>query len=169
MKLAFRLTFALVALLFAQLAVFAEDVLPDSGTYFIVNADKNLALEPLGATPGQNVFAKPYNKSGMQKWTINRIIDIKTKKPTNRYNIRVAGEVADLNFLPYPVADHTSMLGPEKSVYVLQPLSGAFVIKSVARNGDALFVQEVPESFTDVKFGPSDSTAKFQWVFEAAN
>lgn len=169
MKLAFRLSIAFLALMFAQLAVFAEDILPDSGTYFIINADKNLALEPLGATQGQNVFARPYNKSGMQKWTINRIIDIKTKKPTNRYNIRLAGETTGLNFLPFPVEDHTSMIGPDSATYVLQPLSGAFVVKSVSRNGDALFTQDVPELPTEVKFGPSDNTAKFQWVFEAAN
>ncbi len=169
MKFAVRSLMALAILLLTQLAVFAEDLLPDSGTYFIINTVANLALEPLAASSGQNVFAKPYTKGGMQKWTLNRIIDIKTKKPTNRYNIRVAGEITDLNFNPFPAEDHTSMVGPDKSVYVLQPLSGALVIKSVARNGDALFTQDVAESPTEVKFGPSDGSAKFQWIFEPAN
>lgn len=168
MKHALRFLTALLAMFVFPLIAFADE-LPDSGTYFIVNSAANLALEPLAASAGQNVFAQPYSKSGMQKWTINRIIDVKTKKPTNRYNIRVAGEATGLNFLPYPVADHTSMLGPDNAVYVLQPLNGALLVKSVARNGDALFTQPVPEMQTDVKFGPSDSSARFQWTFEPAN
>ena len=150
-------------------SVGAADTLPNSGTYFITNSSSGEALQPNGPTVAQNVFTEAYNKGGMQKWTITRLIDPKTKQPTNRYNIFLAGDTPGLNFQPSDYADHTSMILPDKSVMVLEPLSGAFLIKSVKRNGDALYIYPSPPGKTEARFGPSDSSAKFQWNFESAN
>lgn len=143
--------------------------LPDSGTYFIVSALNEEALEPGEAGVGQNVGLREFSRSGMQKWLLTRKIDASTKKPTNRYNIRLAGESQDLNFQPHPVAGMQAIISTDKSVFVLEPGDAGFLVKSVARNGDALYALVSPPSSDEAHFGPSDGSAKFRWKFIAAN
>jgi hypothetical protein len=147
----------------------AADSLPGSGTYFITNCSSGEALQPVGPTPGQNVLLYPFTKSGMQKWTVTRLIDPKTKQPTNRYTILLAGETPDLVFQPHDIAERTAMISPGKSIYVLEPVDGAVLVKSVKRNGDALYIYPCPPMNTEAHFGPNDNSAKFQWKFEGAN
>lgn len=164
---------ACVAILGALFAfagsVAAADSLPGTGTYFITNCSSGEALQPVGPTPGQNVLLYPADKGGMQKWSITRLLDPKTKQPTNRYNIQLAGETPDLFFQPHDIATCTALIGPGKSVFVLEPTDGAFIVKSVKRNGDALYIYPYPPMHTEAHFGPSDSSAKFQWKFDSAN
>lgn len=141
--------------------------LPDSGTYFIVNAASGDALQPSMASAGQNVFLKEFNKGGLQKWTLVRKVDPATKKPTNRYNIRLAGENAGLHFQPFPAPDHTAMISTDTSVFVLDSGEGGCLVKSVASNGDALYTYPYPPMDTEARFGPSDGSAKFRWNFIA--
>ena len=156
---------ALYALsLIAPNAAFSAD-LPNSGTYFILNALNDQALEPLGGTPGQNVFLTEYTKSGMQKWTVTRKVDPKTKKPTNRYTIKLAGDSTKLYLAPFPAANHTSMLDANASVYILQPEGDDFVVRSVDRNGDALCCVANPPSPSEVQIQPKEDSAKFRWKF----
>lgn len=144
-------------------------VLPDSGTYFIVSADNEEALEADAASVGQNVHLKEFNKNGLQKWTIARKVDIKTKKPTNRYNIRLAGETTDLNLQPHPVSTMSAILNPDASVLALEADETGILVKSVPRNGDALYILKQPPGYTESHFGPNDGTAKFRWNFIPAN
>jgi hypothetical protein len=150
-------------------SVSAADSLPGSGIYFITNCSSGEALQPVGPTPGQNVLLYPFTKSGMQKWTVTRLLDPKTKEPTNRYTIQLAGETPDLVFQPHDIAERTAMIGSGKSIFVLEPSNGALLVKSVKRNGDALYIYPYPPMNTEAHFGPSDSSAKFQWKFEGAN
>jgi hypothetical protein len=143
--------------------------LPNTGTYFIINNSSGEALQPVGPTVGQNILMYPSEKGGMQKWVVTRIIDPATKKPTNRYNIRLAGENDDLQFHPHDIADRTAVLLPGKSTMVLDATETGITIKSVERNGDALFVYPYPPMNSEARFGPSDGSAKYQWTFEAAN
>jgi hypothetical protein len=153
----------------APLSAIADE-LPNTGTYFIVNASSQDALQPVGATVGQNVLLYPYNKSGMQKWTINRRIDPKTNKPTNRYTIKLAGDNGTLNLVPHPsVPDATALVTEDTSVYVLEPAASGLLIKSLSRNGDALFVHPQPPMNAEACFGPSDGTTKFCWNFIATD
>jgi len=160
---------ALFAIAFCPRSVNAADSLPSTGTYFITNCSSGEALQPVGPTSGQNVLLYPFNKSGMQKWTVTRLLDPKTKQPTNRYTIQLAGETPDLVFQPHDIAERSAMIGPGKSIFVLEPSSGALLVKSVKRNGDALYIYPYPPMNTEAHFGPSDSSAKFQWNFEGAN
>lgn len=145
------------------------DPLPNSGTYFITSNSNEEALQPNGAMVAQNVFTNEFTKSGMQKWTIDRKIDIKTKKPTNRYTIRLAGENMHLFFQPHPISDHTAMVGDDKAVYVFEKTDNGLVIKSVGLNGDALYSAPNPPMNTEVKFGPNDGSNKFRWTFTLAD
>lgn len=140
------------------------DGLPETGTYFIINASSNEALQPNGPSLGQNVFLSEFNKGGMQQWKINRKIDPVTKKATNRYTIRLAGENEELNFQPHPsVSDRTPILGLDQAVFVLEPANGGVFVKSVARNGDAMYAFQA--SPPEAHFGPSDGSQKFLWNF----
>lgn len=139
--------------------------LPNTGTYFIVNLANEQALEAGQASAGQYVGTREFTKAGLQKWAINRKIDIKTKKPTNRYTIRLAGEITNLNFQPHPVSSMQSIISFDPSVFVLAPAESGFQIKSVPRNGDALCILESPPSYTETRFGPSDGSDKFLWKF----
>ncbi len=143
--------------------------LPNTGTYFILNALNDEALEPLEGTPGQNVFLAEYTKSGMQKWAVTRKIDPKTKLPTNRYTIRLAGDSTKLYLAPFPAPNHTSMLDPNPSVYILQKQGDDLLIRSVDRNGDSLCCVASPPSRNEVQIQPKDETSKFQWKFIATD
>lgn len=146
----------------------AEVALPNSGTYFMVNSKSGEAVQPLGPTPGNNVFMYEFNKAGAQKWTITRLVDPKTKQPTNRYNIRLAGETEGLNFAPHWMTERTAILDGSKSTFVLAPSGEGLLVKSVAKNGDAMSIYPVPASKTEVRFLPSDGSDKFLWVFQPA-
>jgi hypothetical protein len=157
------------ALAITLVASAAAVTLPDTGTYFILNKQSGEALQPAGSTVGQNVLTYEANKSGMQKWTVTRIIDPVTKKPTNRYTIKLAGENEDLQLHPHDIADACSVLLPGKSTMVLDAKEDGIVIKSVSRNGDALFIYPSPPMQAEARFGPSDGSAKYLWVFDPAN
>jgi hypothetical protein len=148
---------------FAPAAHLQADPLPNSGTYFIVSADSKEALQPVGSTVGQNVFLYEFNKSGVQKWTVTRKIDPKTKKPLNRYTIRLAGENNDLYLQPFPSPDHTCMISSGASVCSLAPGGGSFQIKSATLNGAALYTYPSPPGNTEPHFGPADSAQKCKW------
>jgi hypothetical protein len=139
--------------------------MPNTGMYFIINALNDHALEPLGGTPGQNVFLSEYTKSGMQKWNLTRQIDPKTKQPTNRYTIRLAGDSTKLYLAPFPVSNHTSILDSSPSVFIVQPAGDDFVIRSVARNGDSLCCVANPPLRDEVQIQPQDESSRFHWKF----
>ncbi len=153
----------------SQGATVGVDNLPDSGTYFIVSAESKEALQPVAGTAGQNVFLYEHNSSGMQKWVVTRKIDPKTKKPMNRYSIRLAGENNDLYLQPFPAPDHTCMISSGVSAFSLVPTAGSYVIKSAAQNGDALYISPNPPVQTEARFGPADGSQKFSWDFIPAN
>lgn len=142
--------------------------LPDSGTYFIVNAASEEALQPVQPSSGQNVILQGFSKSGLQKWTITRKIDAVSKKPTNRYTIRLAGENATLNLQPHPVQDCPAIISLDSEVFVLEPGESGFLVKSVTQNGDALCTLQSPPSDTETRFSPNDGSAKYRWNFISA-
>jgi hypothetical protein len=140
--------------------------LPNTGTYFIVNASSHEALQPGAPSLGQTVFLYEFNSGGTQKWMVTRKIDPATKKPTNRYSIRLAGENQDLNFQPHPsIGDAAAIIGTDKATYVLEPSGEGFLLKSVSKNGDALFIAPQQGYNTEPRFGPNDGSSKFQWNF----
>lgn len=143
--------------------------LPDTGTYFIINNSSGEALQPVGAMVGQNVLMYTADKGGLQKWLVTRNIDPKTKKPTNRYNIRLAGENGELYLQPHDIAGATSILLPDRSTFVLEAGEDGIIVKSVKRNGDAMFIFPYPPMNAEARFGPSDGSSKFMWTFEPAN
>lgn len=143
--------------------------LPNTGTYFIVNLANEEALEAGQASAGQYVGTREFTKAGLQKWTITRKIDITTKKPSNRYTIRLAGEVDNLNFQPHPVSSMQSIISFDSAVFTLAPAESGFLIKSVARNGDALRILQNPPAYTETRFAPSDGSDKFLWTFIPAS
>lgn len=159
----------LAAALITTIVPALADTLPESGTYYIINNGSGEALQPVGPTPGQNVLLYPANKSGMQKWTITRLIDVHTKKPTNRYEIKLAGENGELNFQPHDIADRTALILPEKSVMVIDAQDAGLLVKSVKRNGDALFAFPYPPLNSEARWGASDGSTKYLWTFEPAN
>lgn len=141
------------------------DGLPNTGTYYIISAANNQALQPNAPTLGQNVFLFEYNRGGTQKWKINRKIDPVTHQPTNRYTIRLAGENEDLNFQPHPsVSDATAIIGLDKAVFILEPTAGGVLVKSAEKNGDAMFTFQTSPN-AELHFGPSDGSSKFRWNF----
>lgn len=173
MKTFTKLTLSLTVACAAALSVVSQALadappLPDSGTYFIVNAASEQALQPVQASAGQSVYLQSFSKSGIQKWTITRKIDPATKKPTNRYNIRLAGENTTLQFQPHPVADSPAIVSTDKSTMVIESGESGCLIKSVSQNGDALCILQAPPSDTETRFSPDDGSAKFRWTFVSA-
>ncbi len=142
------------------------DKLPNSGTYFVINAASTEALQPNAPSLGQNIFAVEFNRGGTQKWKLDRKIDPITKKPLNRYTMKLDGENGELNFQTHPsVADRPPILGMEQSTFTLEPGPDGFLFKSVEKNGDALFIAPQSIGNTETKFGPSDGSKKFRWNF----
>lgn len=155
----------MLVLAFAPPVMSEDDPLPNSGTYFIVSADTKEALQPLAPTTGQNVFLSEYNQGGLQKWTIKRKIDPKTKKGLNSYTIKLMGDSNERNLAPFPAQDHTCMINIDPSNFSLAPVSGSFIIKCAELNGDSLYACPSPPGPTEARFGPSDGSKKFQWDF----
>ena len=153
---------ALAAFIF--LPAYAADTLPNSGTYYVVNCGSNVAVEPLAATSGQNVFLKDFNQGGLQKFVLTRKIDPKTKLPTNKYTIKSANEAATLFLKPFPIVDHTAMIDPTPSVFTFKPSAEGIVVESVAQNGDAMYALPA-EPFVELRFGPKAEDAKYKWKF----
>jgi len=145
------------------------DPLPVSGTYFIVNADTKEALTPNAASAAQNVFCTEYNQSGMQKWIVTRKIDPKTKKPLNRFTIKLSGENNDLWLQPFPAPGHTCMVSSGASDFTMAPIAGSVQLKNVSLNGDALYAYPTPPAPTEARFGPPSGDAKYRWDFIAAD
>jgi hypothetical protein len=153
---------------FAPVMAEVTDPLPESGTYFIVSALNEQAVQPAMPSAGQNVLLYDFNKGGVQKWTLTRKVDPKTHLPTNKYNIKLAGESTSLNLQPHPISDATAILG-DPSVYIFQPEEDGIVVRSVDRNGDAMFVVSSPPMKPEVHFGPKDESSKFRWKFVKAD
>ena len=139
------------------------------GTYFIINND--LALTPVDAGPGQNVFLKPFNRCGLQQWIITRT----GSGNTISYTIRLAGEVDGLWLQGYPVKDHTPVIGTRSGniSYRIVPVPdqpGYWYIKSLRYNDDALhaflFSKELP---MELRFDPAENGSKYLWQFEEVN
>jgi hypothetical protein len=168
MKLVNSFVAACAVLVAVAAPVFAIS-LPNTGTYFIINNSSSEALQPAGAMVGQNVLMYAADKSGMQKWLVTRNIDPKTKKPTNRYSIQLAGENGDLYLQPHDIAGAASILLQDKSTFVLEAGEDGILVKSPKRNGDAMFIFPSPPMYAEARFGPSDGSAKFMWTFEPAN
>lgn len=142
--------------------------LPETGTYFITNIGTEEAMQANAPTIGQNVLMFPFNKGGLQKWAITRRLDPITNKPTNRYNIRLAGDTTGLYFQPHPAGDMTAIIGYDSSIYALEPTPSGLMVKSVQRNGDAMYVLPSPPMNAEVRFGPSDGSTKYYWKFTPA-
>ncbi len=155
---------ALAPVSLAQDTVVAVATLPNSGTYFIVNRASGEALQPVGPSVGQNVELYPFNRGGTQKWTLTRFIDPVTKKPTNRYNIRLAGDTPELELQPHDISDRTAVLLPTKSVFVLKVKGEGFILESSKRNGDAMFSYPVANMQSEAHFAPNDGSDKFVWA-----
>jgi hypothetical protein len=174
MKILRTISLAVAAVAFSYLPVAAEETitqvltLPNTGTYFIVNADNGEALQPVAASLGQNVFTHEFNKSGTEMWAITRKIDPVTHKPTNRYTVKLAGQAPSLNFQPHPATDSSAIVSTDASVFVLEPDQSGIVVKSVAKNGDALYIYPSPPGPTETRFGPSDGSKKYHWAFIGA-
>lgn len=164
----FALAFSLVAAAAAPALAQAEP-LPNTGTYFIVSALNDEALEVSQASAGQYVQPREFNRGGLQKWVCTRRMDPATKKPTNRYNIRLAGEAQNLHFQPHPISGMQALISFDPSVFVLDSGDSGFLVKSVARNGDALYALVSPPAYTECHFGPSDGSQKFRWKFIPAD
>lgn len=164
----FALAVSLIAATAAPALAQAEP-LPNSGTYFIVSALNDEALQVSQASAGQYVQPGEFNRGGLQKWVLTRKIDPSTKKPTNRYNIRLAGEAQNLNFQPHPIGSMQALISFDPSVFVLEPGESGFLVKSVARNGDALYALVSPPAYTECHFLPDDGSQKFRWKFVPAN
>jgi hypothetical protein len=171
MKILQKISLAVAAFALAGVSVGAEETLtqvstlPNTGTYFIVNADNGEALQPVAASLGQNVFTHEFNKGGTEMWAITRKIDPITHKPTNRYTVKLAGETPGLNFQPHPSTDTSAIVSMDAAVFALDADQNGIVIKSVAKNGDALYIYPSPPGPTETRFGPSDGSKKYHWAF----
>ena len=134
-----------------------------TGTYFIVNAGGG-ALNPLNPGVGENVFLRPFTKSGVQKWQITQH---KTTKGALSYTISLKGS-DNLYFQPYAVKDHTPVISPRSNGTSFKITAAGspklWYIKSMLYNGDALrsFVYS-PNLPTEIRFEAAENTDKFLW------
>jgi hypothetical protein len=168
MKFSNVLISSIVALASALPAYCQNSPLPNTGTYFIVNQACGEALQPVGVTPGQNVYVYPYDKGGRQKWSLTRQVNPKTHLPTDRYVMKLLSEGEGTNFNPHDMQERPPVLGYSPSTLQLKPVGDAYEIRSVAMNGDALCVFHVENSFTETRFKPTDNSDKFLWKFTPA-
>jgi len=136
-----------------------------TGVYFIVNAEGK-ALTPLNPSIAENVFLRPFTKSGVQKWQVTQR---KTTKGTT-YTISLDGS-DNLYLQPYAVKDHTPVIGGRNNAGISYKITAApspkcWYIKSTFYNGDALrsFVFS-PGTPTEIRFEAAENTDKFLWKF----
>ncbi|MDR6783376.1 hypothetical protein ABIE26_000136 [Pedobacter africanus] len=140
-----------------------------TGVYFIVNAEGK-ALTPLNPSIAENVFLRPFTKSGVQKWLVTQR---KTTKGIT-YNISLDG-ADNLYLQPYAVKDHTPVIGGRNNAGISYKITAAqsskcWYIKSTFYNGDALrsFVFS-PNTPTEIRFEAAENTGKFLWKFIPAD
>jgi hypothetical protein len=145
----------------------ANEVLLATGTYFIING--NVAITPEAPSLGQNVFLKPFRRSGLQKWVV-------TKSGTAKnisYTIKLAGDAEDLWLQPFPGSDHTPIVSYRDGAYKITPVpgkAGLWYIKSIKNNGDALrsYLSDAALPL-EMRFDPfEEGNTKFYWKFETA-
>ncbi len=132
------------------------------GIYFIVN-ENGQAIEPLGPTPGNNVFLRKFNKSGMQKWEV-------ISQKDGSYFIKLYE--SELYLEPHPAGERTAWLDSSKSGYKIEAVKDSddqWYIKSKARKGDAIrsYVFS-PDLATEIRFEPAENDKKFKWKLISA-
>lgn len=137
-----------------------------TGVYFIVNAEGK-ALTPLNPSVAENVFLRPFTKSGMQKWAVTQR---KSNKGLITYTISLDG-ADNLYLQSYPVKDHTPVIGSKSNSGISYKITAApspkcWYIKSTFYNGDALrsFVFS-PNTPTEMRFEAAENNGKFLWKF----
>ncbi len=141
-----------------------------AGTYFIING--NVAITPEAPSLGQNVFLKPFRRSGLQKWVVAKGGTAKNIS----YTIKLSGEAEDLWFQPFPgSSDRTPIISYKDGnvSYKITPVpgkAGLWYIKSIKSNGDALrsYLSDAALPL-EMRFEPpEEGNAKFHWKFEPA-
>jgi len=162
----FVLTLMALVIVAMTPALAVGDPLPASGTYFITNVGTDQALQPAASSVGQNVLLFDFSKGGSQKWTLDRKIDPKTQKPTNRYTIRLAGDNTELKLQPHPAIDKATIISIDGATFVLEPGEAGILLKK--SNGDALYALSNPPASSEACWGPDDGSAKFRWNFVPA-
>lgn len=128
------------------------------GIYYIVSSDGE-AIEPLSESPGNNVFLKKFQKSGLQKWEV-------IPQKNGSYFIKLME--SELYLEPHPVGDRTAWLDSSKGGYTISAAKNTtdkWIVKSKSRKGDAMKPLRIQHGMTEVRFAPLDDSKNFQWEF----
>ena len=162
-KLAIAALLAASGFVVAPNMVSAQEAMPDTGWYFIVNKASGQAVDPWGVSPGQNVFLQDFKKSGRQKWQFIRQVDKKTGKPLNKYLVKANSDSEGLNLSPHYIAERTAILDSEKNLFTVVPTSDGYKLTNAKASGDSMYAFHVENLSTEVYFGPDEADPKYRW------
>lgn len=133
-----------------------------NGVYYIIQGASGEAITPKGITQVTNeIYLKPFNKSGMQKWLVK-------KQGNGRYLFLPAGN-QDLYFTTFKDSPHWTAITDNRvgDTYAIKAAAGTanyFTIHSQYYAGDALRDFLVGGG-KEIKFVPLESNTKFYWQF----
>lgn len=136
-----------------------------NGTYFIINASENLALEPYQRQYGSlnDLNLVKLDNSAIQKWVIKENIDAKTKKPNGTFSIYlfVDQTVAIANKYNNPRIGKTKEYTKDNFIIEYHETEKSYVIKSSSAKGDCVGKKEGRFA----KYIPNDGSQEIMWKF----
>lgn len=136
-----------------------------NGTYFLINVNENLALEPYQRQYGSlnDLNLVKLDNSAIQKWVVKENLDIKTKKPNGTFSIYLFVDETNsiANKYNNPRLGKTKEYPKDSFTIQYNETEKAYTIKSNTAKGDCMGKKN--GSFA--KYLPNDGSKALLWKF----
>ncbi len=136
-----------------------------NGTYFIINASENLALEPYQRQYGSltDLNLTKLDNSAIQKWVIKENINAKTKKPNGTFSIYLFVDETNAIANKYnnPRLGKTKEYPKDSFVLEYKDAEKTYIIKSTSAKGDCMGKKDGRFA----KYIPNDGSQAILWKF----
>lgn len=136
-----------------------------NGTYFIINASENLALEPYQRQYGSltDLNLTKLDNSAIQKWVVIENLNPKTKKPDRTFSIYLFADETNAIVNKYNNPRVGKMKEYSKDSFVIEynEAKKSYIIKSNSAKGDCMGKKDGRFA----KYIPNDGNQNCLWKF----
>jgi hypothetical protein len=136
-----------------------------NGTYFIINASENLALEPYQRQYNSltDLNLAKLDNSAIQKWVVKENINAKTKKPNGTFSIYLFVDETNAIANKYnnPRLGKTKEYPKDSFVIEYDETGKSYIIKSNSAKGDCMGKKDGRFA----KYIPNDGSQAILWKF----
>jgi uncharacterized protein YqkB len=136
-----------------------------NGTYFLININENLAMEPYQKQYGSlnDLNLVKLDNSAIQKWVIKENIDVKTGKPNGTFSIYLFADETNAIANKYNNLRLGKTKEYPKDSFTIQynETEKAYTLKSNSGKGD--FIGRKSGNFA--KYIPNDESKSILWKF----